>query len=50
MEGKLKHCKEIGAWGIEQQRKLESIEQEKQSWLNLYIPKVSLPSDHTSKL
>lgn len=45
MEGKLKHSKEIGAWGMEEQQKLKSIEKEKQSWLDLHAPKVPLPSE-----
>ena len=48
MEGKLKHSKEIGAWGMEEQQKLKSIEKEKHAWLDLHIPKVPLPSESTS--
>lgn len=47
MEGKLKHAREIGEWGMEEQPKLKSIEQEKQLWLDLDIPRVSLPSNCT---
>ena len=47
MEGKLKHFRDIGAWGIEEQQKLESIE-EKQSCLDMRIPKFPLPTGSTS--
>lgn len=47
MEGKLKHSKKIGAWGMEEQQKLKST-QEKHAWLDLHIPKILLPRKSTS--
>ncbi|KAL6230902.1 hypothetical protein BDW75DRAFT_221481 [Aspergillus navahoensis] len=45
LAGKLQHSRDIATWGMEEQPKLKSVEKAKQSWLNLYVPKVPLPSD-----
>lgn len=48
MRGKTKHAEDILAWGAVEKPKMASVQEEKQRWVEMDIPKVALPSDEAS--